>query len=400
MRLNAPRMVGLAMIVVGLVALGLVGSYLGYRAQGRSGLEDLNFNVAEIERISEPAADADERETAGSIQGDGDNPGGEIAGSAPGGGDPEEREAVVDTSGGGSDESEVAVSTPGDGVPDESEVAESVPGGGVSEEHEPSGISVDVLESAETSGDAGPGGADHPDLPTADREVVSDVEATSEDGQVSVSRRSSARLAETYAAIYEGMEMHPKYWHEPLRAAADMRVAVGLPEGFEPASAHDSLRFAAPKTEARRLSIPSIGVDSDVQELAVVDLGNSRAYETPKNTIGHIPETADPGELGNGWFFGHLESPFRGEGNVFQRLPEIADLLRQFAEVGEGAVYVMVESDTGEYLYEVVATQVVHADELSLYDTDGVYITLVTCVPRLDYSHRLLVTAKLVGVGT
>jgi LPXTG-site transpeptidase (sortase) family protein len=134
--------------------------------------------------------------------------------------------------------------------------------------------------------------------------------------------------------------------------------------------------------------------------LAIVDLGNSRSYETPKNTIGHIPETADPGELGNGWFFGHLESPFRGEGNVFQRLPEIVDLLRQFADVGEGAVYVVVESDTGEYLYEVVATQVVHADELRLYDTDGVYITLVTCVPRLDYSHRLLVTAKLVGVGT
>ena len=400
MRLNAPRMIGLAMIVVGLVALGLVGSYLGYRAQGRSGLEDLNFNVAEIERLSEPAADAAERETAGSVPGDGDNPGGEVAGSAPGGADPEGREAVVATSGGGSDEREVAGSAPGDGVPDGSGVAESVPGGGVSEEQEPSGIGLEVRGSAETSGDAGSAGADDLEPPADGREVATDPDATSGDGQVSVSRRSSARLAETYAAIYEGMEMHPKYWHEPLRAAADMRVAVGLPEGFEPASAHDSLRFAAPKTEARRLSIPSIGVDSDVNELAIVDLGSSRAYETPKNTIGHIPETADPGELGNGWFFGHLESPFRGEGNVFQRLPEIADLLRQFAEVGEGAVYVVVESDTGEYLYEVVATQVVHADELSLYDTDGVYITLVTCVPRLDYSHRLLVTAKLVGVGT
>ncbi len=378
-------MVGLAMIVVGLVALGLVGSYLGYRAHGRSGLEDLNFNAAEIERISDPAADANERETVGSVPGDGHDPGSDIAGSASGGADPEEREAVVATSGDGSGEREVAVSAPGDAV---------------SEEQEPPGISLDVRESAETSDDAGSVGADHPDLPPEDREVVADMDATSEDGQVSVSRRSSARLAETYAAIYEGMEMHPKYWHEPLRAAADMRVAVGLPEGFEPASAHDSLRFAAPKTEARRLSIPSIGVDSDVKELAVVDLGSSRSYETPKNTIGHIPETADPGELGNGWFFGHLESPFRGEGNVFQRLPEIADLLRQFAEVGEGAVYVVVESDTGEYLYEVVATQVVHADELRLYDTDGVYITLVTCVPRLDYSHRLLVTAKLVGVGT
>ena len=339
MKSSAARVVGLAMIVVGLVALGLVGSYIGYRAHGRSGLDDLNFNVAEIERLAETGEDSEEREAA-----------------------------------------------------------ESEPGAGDSEEREAAGSVLNVRESSETSGDAGSGGDGPPELPRDGREEVVGPAAASEDGEASGSRASPG-LAKIYAAIYAGTEMHPKYWHEPLRAATEVRVAVGLPEGFEPASAQDSRWLSAPKAVARRLSIPSIGVDSDVKELAVVDLGNSRSYETPKNTIGHIPETADPGELGNGWFFGHLESPFRGEGNVFQRLPEIADLLRQFAEVGEGAVYVVVESDAGEYLYEVVATQVLHADELRLYDTHGVYITLVTCVPRLDYSHRLLVTAKLVGVG-
>ncbi len=414
MKSSAARMVGLGMIALGLVALGLVGSYLGYRAHSRSGLEDLNFNVAEIERLTETGSEPYERETAGSVPGGGDSQQSRAKGSVPGDGDLDERDAAGTSPGGGPDERDVAGSVPGDGGPDERDVARSVPDDGGPDErdvarsvpddggpdgHELSGTNLNGRESAETSGDADPGGTDHLESPLEDREVVGDLDATSEDGQVRVSRASSARLAEIYAAVYAGMEMHPKYWHEPLRAATDARVAVGLPEGFEPASAHDSLRFSAPKTEARRLSIPSIGVDSDVKELAVVDLGSSRAYETPKNTIGHIPETADPGELGNGWFFGHLESPFRGEGNVFQRLPEIADLLRQFAEVGEGSVYVVVESDTAEYLYEVVATQVVHADELRLYDTDGVYITLVTCVPRLDYSHRLLVTAKLVGVG-
>ena len=384
MKPGAARMVGLAMIVVGLVALGLVGSYLGYRAQGRSSLDDLNFNVAEIERVAEPGADSDQSETAGSILGGADPPEHEAATTSSSDGESDEREITGSAPGGGSEESEVARSVPGDGGP---------------EEQGHSGTDLYVSESTEMSGDADSDGAEHPELPSDDREAVADLDATSDDGQVSVLRTTSSRLAKIYAASYAGMEVHPKYWHEPLRAAADVRVAVGLPEGFEPASAHDSHRFSVPKTEARRLSIPSIGVDSDVKELAIVDLGSSRSYETPKNTIGHIPETADPGELGNGWFFGHLESPFRGEGNVFQRLPEIADLLRQFAEVGEGAVYVVVESDTGDYLYEVVATQVVHADELRLYDTDGVYITLVTCVPRLDYSHRLLVTAKLVGVG-
>ena len=43
--------------------------------------------------------------------------------------------------------------------------------------------------------------------------------------------------------------------------------------------------------------------------------------------MGRIPNTSNPGELGNGWLFGHLESPIRGEGNVFQRLPEIPALL-------------------------------------------------------------------------
>ena len=386
MKSSAARVVGLAMIVVGLVALGLVGSYIGYRAHGRSGLDDLNFNVAEIERLAETGEDSEEREAAE---------------SEPGAGDSEEREAagsVLNVR--ESSETSGDAGSGGDGPPElPRDGREEVVGpAAASEDGEAAGSVLNVREISETSGDAGSGGDGPPELPRDGREEVVGPAAASEDGEASGSRASPG-LAKIYAAIYAGTEMHPKYWHEPLRAATEVRVAVGLPEGFEPASAQDSRWLSAPKAVARRLSIPSIGVDSDVKELAVVDLGNSRSYETPKNTIGHIPETADPGELGNGWFFGHLESPFRGEGNVFQRLPEIADLLRQFAEVGEGAVYVVVESDAGEYLYEVVATQVLHADELRLYDTHGVYITLVTCVPRLDYSHRLLVTAKLVGVG-
>ena len=136
-----------------------------------------------------------------------------------------------------------------------------------------------------------------------------------------------------------------------------------------------------------------IDVDSTVDELAIIDLGDSRAYETPKNTGGHIPETVNPGQLGNGWFFGHLESPIKGEGNVFFNLPKIPGHLKN----GD-PVYISLMTDSGEYLYQVSATQVVHADDLALYDSDQATITLVSCVPRLVYDHRLLVTAKLVGV--
>ena len=109
--------------------------------------------------------------------------------------------------------------------------------------------------------------------------------------------------------------------------------------------------------------------------------------------MGHIPETPNPGEGGNGWFFGHLESPFKGEGSVFRRLPEVPELLRN----GD-PVYVRLEREDIEFLYQVTATQVVHQSELRLYGSREATITLVSCVPRLVYDHRLLVTAKLVGV--
>jgi sortase (surface protein transpeptidase) len=306
------------MMAAGVVVLAGLGSYVGYGAYGRSNLDDLNFNVAEVERVT-------------------------VA-------------RPVGNIGSGSSASEE------DSLADLALVDEVDP------------ASVGSQEGSTLALEVGDGEAPQATL------------------------ASVGGLARRYADMYTGADLHPKYWHEPLRAGTDLRVALGLPEGFTEASADDYRRFVEPKTVANRLRIPSIDVESGVSELAIVDLGSSREYETPDNTVGHIPDTADPGELGNGWFFGHLESPFAGEGNVFQRLPEIPQLLKHFSEVGEGAVYVVVESTTGEYLYEVIATQVMHADDLRLYETDGVYITLVTCVPRLDYSHRLLVTAKLVGV--
>ena len=51
-----------------------------------------------------------------------------------------------------------------------------------------------------------------------------------------------------------------------------------------------------------------------------------------------------------------------------------------------------------EFMYQVTSTAVVHRDDLSLYDTDDSTITLVTCVPRLIYDQRLVVSGKLVGV--
>lgn len=350
MRSTTARAAGLTLMVAGVVVLALVGTYLGLRTQARSGLDDLNFSTEQVERLPGSAVDQSVPETA----------------------QPAETTGRLDVAAG---DAVATAASPGEGSRANSEVGLSSPSA-----RDYGNLAVTVVKEQQD------------DVAAADTGL--DADAGPSDGRT----RSIERLAGVYAAVYADLAVHPRYWHEPLRAAAEFGT-TGLPEGFEQVSALDRDRFSAPRAAARRLSIPAIGVDSDVEELAIVDLGDSRSYETPKNTIGHIPNTADPGELGNGWFFGHLESPFRGEGNVFHRLPEIAELLRHYSEVGEGAVYVVVESDAGEYLYQVIATQVVHASDLSLYETEGVYITLVTCVPRLDYTHRLLVTAKLVGVG-
>ena len=209
------------------------------------------------------------------------------------------------------------------------------------------------------------------------------------------SRGTHADLVAIYASIYPGYQLHPKYWGEPIWAGVDPYVLdePGLPAGFAALGDAQTSAPAVDLAKARRISIPSIGVESSVNELQIVDLGDSQAYETPNNTVGHIPDTANPGESGNAWFFGHLESPVRGEGNVFQHLPEIPVLLQN----GD-AVYITIESDDGEFLYEATQTRVVYQDDLRLYDSDDATITLVACIPRLVYDNRLLVTAKLVGV--
>ena len=205
----------------------------------------------------------------------------------------------------------------------------------------------------------------------------------------------------SYASVYPGTEIHPKYWPQPIWSGGEPysynpdETGVQLPEGFRAVSPADDTLVRGRGSATTRISVPSIGVDSDISELAILDLGNSREYETPKNTVGHIPQSPTAGERGNAWFFGHLESPIKGEGNVFQRLPDIPEKLRNGDDV-----LVELENEEGRvYLYRVTRTEVVHQDDMKLYDSSEATITLVACVPRLVYDHRILVTAELVGIS-
>jgi LPXTG-site transpeptidase (sortase) family protein len=211
-----------------------------------------------------------------------------------------------------------------------------------------------------------------------------------------VARRESFTIEEAgsgrNSGLYPGDRMNPRYWDDPLWAGGAPYGAPGLPDGFEPVSPGGMAFASGAIGPALGLRIPAIGLDSDVLALEIIDLGDAREYATPVNTVGHIPVTALPGAAGTGWYFGHLESPVRGEGNVFRRLPEIASLIR------EDAVDVVVRTSGAEYLYRVVSTRQVPQEELSLTDSGSASITLVTCWPTRVYDQRILVNAELIAV--
>ena len=144
---------------------------------------------------------------------------------------------------------------------------------------------------------------------------------------------------------------------------------------------------------ATRMMIPGIGLRASVEELEVVEEEDSRAWETPKHVVGHIPTTSRPGSTGQGWYFGHLESPISGEGNIFRRLPELAARFKRGEEFT-----IQLDAGDARYVYQVYRTEVVHADEFAVSDSGLSDITLVSCWPQFEYSERVLVTAALVDV--
>ncbi len=136
---------------------------------------------------------------------------------------------------------------------------------------------------------------------------------------------------------------------------------------------------------ARRLVIPTIGLDSKVIQLGTkLDRRGQMAWETAPFAVGQHKGLAGPGQNGNMVLSGHISSP--NEGAIFHHLPDL--------KVGEG---VIVATDERQFLYRVTDVKVVTPDEVSVMDqTKDATATLITCVPDGIYSHRLVVTTKLV----
>ena len=241
-----------------------------------------------------------------------------------------------------------------------------------------------------------PGGESPSDLLTIPDEDVSETgispSTDSAAGESDLAENLAAAIANQQLQL--GESLPASFWANPLYYEPISYVEQTLLQGFTPMDMSQAPPVGS-QAAPQRIIIPAseIDVDSMVSPLQILNLGDSRAYETPKNTVGHIPESANPGEHGGSWFFGHLESPIMGGGAVFYDLPKIPSLLREGKKV-----YIITDNGTHQFLYQVVKTTVVHQNDMALHDSGQATIHLVACVPRLVYDHRLIVTGQLVGV--
>jgi hypothetical protein len=93
-------------------------------------------------------------------------------------------------------------------------------------------------------------------------------------------------------------------------AIAPVAVQVPVPVAVAPL-------ISGPVRPVERVVIPRIGVDSSVVSIGVTN----GEWSVPRFIVGHLKESAYPGEVGNSVFAGHLTSLTLG--NVFQRLKDL-----------------------------------------------------------------------------
>ena len=203
---------------------------------------------------------------------------------------------------------------------------------------------------------------------------------------------SSSLLLETFASIYPGGNMNPRYWSDPHWAGNMPFGGPTIPEGFLPVDASAMKYELEGEGQGLRMRIPAIDLDAIVSELELRDLGDARQWSTPDKVVGHIPTTADPGESAHGWYFGHLSNFISNEGDIFRRLPEIAGMIKN------DPVDIFVTTADTEYMYRVTESRQLHRNDLHLTETNSAQITLVTCWPFRVYDHRILVSAVLIAV--
>lgn len=141
---------------------------------------------------------------------------------------------------------------------------------------------------------------------------------------------------------------------------------------------------ATPKAEARvviegdvigQIDVPRIGLT------AIVVQGDSD--DVLRRAVGHVPETALPGQTGNIALAGHRDT-------IFRPLRDI--------QVGD---VISLKTPVGDHAYRVNSTEVVPPTDIGVLQSRGENeLTLITCFPFHYIGHapnRFIVRAEEVG---
>lgn len=102
-----------------------------------------------------------------------------------------------------------------------------------------------------------------------------------------------------------------------------------------------------------------------------------------KHAAAHMKETAPLGEVGNAAIAAHRS---RTTGRLFNRLNEV--------KIGDT---ISIKTSTEEYQYEVYDISIVEPTDVSVLNGDNTnkILTLITCDPLVNPTHRLIIHAKL-----
>ncbi len=134
--------------------------------------------------------------------------------------------------------------------------------------------------------------------------------------------------------------------------------------------------------------IPKINVDAPIIYMESGE--NKQILEDIKYGVGHYPNTAMPGQVGNVFMTGH-SSYYWWSGGEYNQIFALLDKLK----AGD---LVYIYYDGGKYIYRVKESFVVNPSQVNvLENTNEPILTLMTCTPLGTNLRRLIVRADLVG---
>ncbi|MBD2871538.1 sortase [Paenibacillus arenilitoris] len=147
----------------------------------------------------------------------------------------------------------------------------------------------------------------------------------------------------------------------------------------EPSLAPSATPQATP-AERKPSPIATITIDKIKLKLPVLE---GATQKNMKSAAAHLKETTALGQVGNAAIAGHR---MRSKGRLFNRLGEL--------EAGDKIV---IDTKGETYTYTVYKVSIVEPTDVSVlnYNNKDKLLTLITCDPIVDPTHRLIIHAKL-----